>query len=244
MIHLRRLLRAVLSVTVILGMSPSIAEPLKAHEIVYETSFKGIPAGSLVLTLTTGSSANAWHYETRALPNVLASLVINSSAREQGWFSVTTDGVIPQHYLLESGEKNSRHNTELSYDWTANHITGQVEGVALTISAPTQLQDVSSIRIAPTQDLLEGREPHEYTLLDGREIKTFVYTRFGSEHLNTALGDVDTVIFNSLRKGADPNGRSWRYWYAPSLGWLPVRIEQREGGSARLVFKARSLHWL
>jgi hypothetical protein len=244
MIRQQNVLQAMFVVGIILGASPCVAEPLKAHEIVYETSFKGIPAGRLVLTLTAGNTANTWHYETHALPNALASLVISSSAREQGWFSVTPDGVVPQRYLLESGETSRRHDSDVSYDWTARRITGQVEGATLSLSAPLQLQDVSSIRIAPTQDLLEGREPHEYTMLDGREIKTFVYTRIGSEHLKTALGDFDTVVFSSLGKGADPKGRSWHYWYAPSLGWLPVRIEQREAGSARLVFKARSLHWL
>jgi hypothetical protein len=217
---------------------------LRPHEIVYETSFKGIGAGNLRLTLTAGTTPNSWVYETRAMPNFLASFVVSADAHERSWFLTSAAGVVPQRYLLESSERTPQNNTRLTYDWDKSRVTGQVEDRALDLPIPPSLQDVMSIRLAPTVDLLAGREPREYPMLDGREIKYFVYTRAGNERLKTALGEVDTEVFTSLRKGADASSRSWRYWYAPSLGWLPVRIEQRERGATRLVFKVRSLRWL
>ena len=81
-------------------------------------------------------------------------------------------------------------------------------------------------------------------MLDGRDLKHYVYTRVGTARIPTALGEVDTVIYRSDRKGSNGKGRIWQYWYAPSLGWLPVRIEQREDGNTRMTFTLRALKWL
>ena len=105
-------------------------------------------------------------------------------------------------------------------------------------------QDVTSIRAALIADLAAGREPREYAMLDGREVKRYVYSKVGTAKVATAIGSVDTVIYRSDRKGSDGHGRVWQYWYAPSLGYLPVRIEQREDGATRMTFTLRSLKWL
>jgi len=220
------------------------AAGLRAHEITYRTSFKGIGAGDLQLTLKPDAAPDSWLYETRAFPGLLASFIINSESRERSAFTVTPSGVQPQRYSLDDGTTSKRENVELTYDWTRGRVTGLVRGSALDLAVEPGTQDVMSIRAAPLVDLLAGREPGEYPMLDGREIKHFVYTRAGAERLKTALGEVDTVIYTSDRKGGDGRGRTWRYWYAPSLGWLPVRIEQREDGKTRLSFAVRLLKWL
>ncbi|HXQ63287.1 MAG TPA: DUF3108 domain-containing protein [Steroidobacteraceae bacterium] len=216
---------------------------LRAHEIVYRTSFKGISAGDLQLTLEPDTAPDSWLYETRAYPGLLASFVVSADSRERSSFTVTPTGVQPQRYSLDDGTTSKHDNVELTYDWTRGRVAGLVRGSALDLAIEPGTQDVMSIRAAPQVDLLAGREPAEYPMLDGREIKHFVYTRAGTERLKTALGEVDTVIYTSDRKGGDGRGRTWRYWYAPSLGFLPVRIEQREDGKARLLFTVRSLKW-
>jgi len=243
------LIAALAAAAPLLGLATAAAAApaaagLRAHEIVYRTSFKGISAGDLQLTLKPDAAPDSWLYETRAYPGLLASFVVSSQSRERSWFTVTPSGVRPQRYLLDDGTTSKRENVELSYDWTRGRVSGTVRGAALDLAIEPGMQDVMSIRAAPLVDLLAGREPGEYALLDGREIKRFVYTRTGAERLKTALGELDTVIYTSDRKGSAGGGRTWRYWYAPSLDWLPVRIEQREDGKARLAFAVRSLKWL
>ena len=220
------------------------AASLRAYEAVYHFAFHGLSGGDLTLTLRGDAEPEHWIYETRANPSFLARLVVSGDSLERSWFRVTPAGVEPLRYKLDDGTPKHGDDAELRYDWTRGRVAGTVRGAPLDLPTEAGLQDVMSIRAAPMADLLAGREPHEYAMLDGREIKHYVYTRSGAERIKTALGEFDTVIITSDRKGSDGHGRVWRYWYAPSLNWLPVRIEQREDGQTRMALTIRSLKWL
>jgi hypothetical protein len=222
---------------------PSCADELRAHEITYHTTFKGFSAGDLRLTLSRDGGSDSWVYETRAFPSFLASLVVSPESLERSWFRVTPQGVQPKRYALTDGGHDPEHQTDLNYDWTRNRVNGKVSGKPFDGSLEPSQQDVNTIRLAPVVDLLEGREPGEYPLLDGRDVKHYTYPKKGTAKLQTELGELDTLIYESQRVNYDGTGRTWRYWFAPSLGFLPVRIEQREDGRARLTFTVRSLKW-
>jgi len=241
----RRRPLATLALGLLLG-APAVAGPavLRAHEISYHFTFHGLSGGDLRLTLKHDTEPDHWIYETRANPSILARLVVSSESLERSWFKVTAEGVEPLRYKLDDGTSKHGDDAEFRYDWEHGRVAGTVRGAALDLATAPGLQDVMSIRAAPMVDLLAGRELHEYAMLDGREIKHYLYKRGRPEKIKTALGEVDTVIVDSDRKGADSHARMWRYWYAPSLNWLPVRIEQREDGQARMILTVRSLKWL
>ena len=240
----RSLLRAAALLTCFFGIvGAGTADELQPHEITYHTTFKGFSAGDLRLTLTHDVANDIWMYETRAFPSFLASLIVSPESLERSWFKVTAQGVQPKRYALTDGGHDPEHQTDLNYDWNRKRVSGSVSGKAFDAPLESRQQDVNTIRLAPVVDLLEGREPGEYPLLDGRDIKHYIYPKKGSATLHTELGDVDTLIYESERRNYDGTGRTWRYWFAPSLGFLPVRIEQREDGRARLTFTVRSLKW-
>jgi hypothetical protein len=226
--------------------APAVAATtLRAHTIVYRASFKSIGAGSLELTLRPDVAPGTWVYETHANPSVLASFVISPKSRERSSLSLDAAGrVAPQRYLLDDGTAEHKDDVALAYDRGRGRVTGRARGSAVDLPLEPGTQDAMSIRLAVPVDLLAGREPAEYPMVDGTELKHFVYHRVGAERIRTALGDLDTVVYTSVRKGAGARDRTWRYWYAPSLDWLPVRIEQREDGKTRFAFEVRSLKWL
>jgi hypothetical protein len=230
----------------VLLVAPGLAlsASLRAHEVVYHFAFHGLSGGDLKLTLKHDAEPEHWIYETRADPSFLARLVVSGDSLERSWFRVTPTGVEPMRYKLDDGTPKHGDDAELRYDWERGRVSGTVRGGALDLATEPGLQDVMSIRAAPMADLLAGREPHEYAMLDGREIKHYIYSRHGTAKIKTVLGDLETVIIDSDRKGADSHARMWRYWYAPSLNWLPVRIEQREDGQTRMALTVRSLKWL
>jgi hypothetical protein len=218
---------------------------LRAHTIVYRASFKGIGAGTLELTLRPDAAPGSWVYETRAHPSFLASFVINPKSRERSSISLDAAGrVAPHSYRLDDGTPEHKDDMEIAYDYARGRAVGKAHGQAFELALEPGTQDAMSIRLAASVDLLAGREPAEYPMIDGNELKHFVYHRVGSERIHTALGELDTVIYTSVRKGAGPRDRTWRYWYAPSLDSLPVRIEQREDGKTRFEFEVRSFKWL
>jgi hypothetical protein len=216
--------------------------PLKPHAITFRTTFKGMNAGELELRLTR--NGGTWSYETRANPSFLARLAVNPASRERGEFRLGANGVQPLRYALDDGTKDTAKDTRLEYDWTRGRVTGTARGEPVDLPLEPGTQDALSIRAAVLADLASGREPGEYRMIDGHDLKTYVYRREGTQRLKTALGELDTVIYTSRRKDADERARSWKYWYAPSQGWLPVRIEQIDKGGPRIVFTVRAVQWL
>lgn len=222
--------------------APVSAAAPQPHAITYRTTFKGMNAGDLELRLTR--SGGTWAYETRANPSFLARLAVNPASRERGEFRLGPDGVQPLRYSLDDGTKDAAKDVRLEYDWTRARVAGTARGERVDLPVEPGTQDALSIRAAVLADLASGREPSEYHMIDGHEIKTYVYRREGTQRLKTALGELDTVIYTSRRKDADARARSWKYWYAPSQGWLPVRIEQIDKGEPRIVFTVRGVQWL
>lgn len=219
---------------------PAAARELRPHTVTFAVAFKGIGAGTIELRLTR-EGPNLWRYETRPQPTMLARMIVSASSIERGTFSIGATGVEPHTYSLDDGTaKRTRDEVSLDYDRTAGRVRGFARGAPLDLPIVPRLQDPLSIRAALLSDLVAGREPGEYPMVDGRHVVTFVYRRAGDEKLRTALGELDTVVYTSARKGADARAKTWKYWYAPSLGWLPVRIEQRDENGPRLVFTVRA----
>jgi hypothetical protein len=217
------------------------AHELKPHVINFAVAFKGIGAGTIELRLAR-ELGGLWRYETRPQPSMLARMIVSASSLERGTFALGAAGVEPRSYVLDDGTpKRTRDEVSLDYDRAAGRVRGYARGEPLDLPLVPRLQDPLSIRAALQSDLLAGREPGEYPMVDGRNIETFVYRKAGPAKLKTALGELDTVVYTSSRKGADARAKTWKYWFAPSLGWVPVRIEQRDADGPRLVFTVRSV---
>jgi hypothetical protein len=94
------------------------------------------------------------------------------------------------------------------------------------------LLDTMSVQIALMHELLSGRTPQYFVLVDKDKIKDYNFTAQGEEILQTVLGQHRTVIFRSSRPGSTDG--TW-YWCAPDLGFLPLKVERREGKSVQLA---------
>lgn len=216
---------------------------LRPHVVTYRVEFKGMTAGDLQLQLSR-DSGDVWRYETRPQPSFLARMVVSASSIERGTFRLTADGVQPLAYSLDDGTaQRGKDEASFEYDRTAGRVRGYARGEPLDLELAPGLQDPLSIRAAILLDLLRGRELGTYPMIDGRQVRRYVYRRAGTETLKTAVGTIETVVYTSAREGADARAKTWKYWYAPSLGWLPVRIHQIDKGQPRLAFEIRSVEF-
>ena len=216
---------------------------LRPHVVTYRVSFKGMAAGDLQLRLQR-ESGDVWRYETRPQPSLLARMVVSAQSIERGTFRLAADGVQPLDYSLDDGTaQRGKDEASFEYDRAAGRVRGYARGEPLDLELVPGLQDPLSIRAAILNDLLRGRELGTYPMIDGRQVRNYVYRRVGTETLKTAVGSVETVVYTSAREGADARAKTWKYWYAPSLGWLPVRIHQIDKGQPRLAFEIRSVEF-
>ena len=128
---------------------------------------------------------------------------------------------------------------ELRFDWSRNTVSGVVEGETIDLATEPGVQDRSSIQIAVATALLRGVEPGTIALVDDNRIKRYTYTKKERSMVDSPLGKLDTVIYESSREGG--SSRTSRFWMAPSLEFLPVRAEQIRKGKVETVMVLQKL---
>jgi hypothetical protein len=75
-------------------------------------------------------------------------------------------------------------------------------------------------------------------MLDRNSAREYRYQREGAQTIDTALGRIDTVIYSSQHPGSP---RVTRFWCAPTLGYLPMRVEQKRIDSVEWSMQIQSL---
>jgi hypothetical protein len=206
---------------------------LKPYTARYRVSFHRISAGVLEFSLQATTTPGQFTYSVRAEPSVLARLVVSSQALESSTLQLMSADVRPLQYRSDDGSKGDAKDAQYSFDWEHHRVTGKWEDKPIDLELPPRTQDRQSIQIAVLNDLLADRDPGVYPLLDGDEIKDYVYKHDGAAKIKTAAGEYDAVILRSSRVGSDK--RINRYWHAPAINFVPVHAERTTKGSVDLV---------
>ena len=205
----------------------------KPFSATYAVSYRGIGAGTITFSFSHDPATGRYTYETHPNPGVLASLFVSSHAVERSVMQIDDSGTRPLEWQLDDGKSSKAKDGELHFDWSRNTVTGTIEGEAVNLTAEPGTQDRSSIQIAVTTALLRGVEPGTIALIDDNRIKHYVYTKKEQATVDSALGKLDTVIYESTREGG--SSRTSRFWMAPDLEYLPVRAEQIRKGKVETV---------
>ena len=151
---------------------------------------------------------------------------------------MTAAGVEPLSYKGDDGTSSTKRKVEVEYDWERQRVTGVYEDTPVDLPLSPGVQDEASAQIALMVELLHGRTPEHFSLLDKNRVRAYRYTRDGEETLPTPFGDVATVIYRSQR-AASPHVN--RYWCAPGRGYIPLRVQQKRGEEVQWTMEIQSL---
>jgi hypothetical protein len=224
----------------IFGVAVAQADVPALHPYVatYAVSYRGIEAGTISMHLTRDANTNRYIFETRANPSMLARLVVGRDAVERTIVEPTADGIRPVQWHLEDGKNGKDGDGDLTFDWSANKVTGEYEGKPVDLPTQPGLQDRLSIQLAVTAALAQGREPTSIVMVNGDKTRDYSYTRGANAQVDTKIGKQDTIIYESTRPGSN---RVSRMWHAPALQFLPVRAEQIRKGKVETVMELVSI---
>lgn len=205
---------------------------LQPYVATYAVTYRGLDAGTLRMELSRDAQSNRYAFETRANPSMLARLVIGRDAVERTVFEPSNEVIRPIEWSLEDGKNGRSGDGHLKFDWAANKVVGEYEGKPVELPAQAGLQDRLSIQVAVSAALVQGREPASIVMVNGDKTREYSYARGATEQLDTKLGKLDTVIYESTRPGSN---RVSKVWHAPSLEYLAVRAEQIRKGKVETV---------
>ena len=238
MTFLPRLLRAVASCCGMLALSASAsaAEELKPFEASYNWIWHGMTVANSTLHLEH-QEGNKWVYRSRSEPRGIGRLM-SERPMQESVLEVTDAGVRPLTYKADDGTSATKRDADVRYDWEHNRVTGVNENAKVDMPMPPGIQDDLSVQIALMVELLRGHTPDKFSLLSGNTVREYRYSRDGEETLTTPIGRVATVIYRSEKQYSP---RVTRFWCAPSLGYIPLRVEQKRKDDVEWTMQVQSV---
>ncbi len=207
----------------------------------YSVNWRGMNAGTTEVELRPDPkdpAGKTYEYASRANARGMFRAFFSEEITQTSWLLIEDTGVRPLRYRADDGSDDTGRDIALDFDWTAQRVTGTAEDKPVALELSPGVQDVMSMQIATMRDLARGAVPSAYTIVDKDRIKRYSYVREPDAKLETALGQVDTVVYRSQREGSK---RAMRTWYAPSLGFIPVRAERLREGKREMLMEIREL---
>jgi hypothetical protein len=205
--------------------------PFIAH---YQADWKGIAVGTSDIRLTQGVEPGQYLYTWTITARGIFRIAYHDDLVQQSWLSVVDDHVRPDKYRGKEGSST----VELNFDWQDMRATGLSETKPVDLKLREGTQDVMSIQVEVMLDLKRGNLPKTFQIIDKDQLKEFNYTQEGNAKIRTEIGEIDTVIVTSQRAG---NNRILRMWFAPSLGFVPVKAERSRDGKVEIAMHIQSV---
>lgn len=210
----------------------------KPFTATYEVTYRGMRAGQITFKLTRDDATGRYTYETTADPSFLARIVISNAALERSVMEIGPDGVRPLEWSLDDGKSGTARDGQLRFDWDKKLATGVIEGEKIELPLEPGLQDRLSIQIDVVTTLLRGEEPGLIPLIDDNRVKRYSYVKKETTSIDTTLGKLDAVVYESTREGSS---RQSRFWLIPEREYLAARAEQIRKGKVETVMVLQSV---
>jgi hypothetical protein len=230
-------LRALAAAVAVFGPAAATiaaAQDLEPFEASYAWSWHGATVAISKLKLEH-HGGNTWIYSSTSEPRGLGYLYPMRPAL-RSTLRITDQGVQPLSFKADGG--GADHNANVTFDWSAGRANGVYEGAAVDMPITPGIQDDLSVQIAMMVELLHGRTPEQLSMIDKNSTREYRYQREGAQAIETALGRIDTVIYSSQHPGSP---RVTRFWCAPSMGYLPLRVEQKRADSVEWSMDIRGV---
>jgi Protein of unknown function (DUF3108) len=221
---LMRCAKLLLALALAMPAAAAVADELKPFEASYKWIWHGMTVAVSTLRLEKQGD-NTWVYRSKSAPRGIGR-VFSERPVQESVLKVAEDGVRPLSYKADDGTSSTKRDADVQFDWEHQRITGVYEDTKLDMPIPPGIQDDLSVQIALMVELLRGHTPDKFVLLSGNSVREYRYSRDGEETLETPLGTVPTVIFRSEKQYSP---RVTRFWCAPSLGYIPLRVQQKKG---------------
>lgn len=233
--RVEELLAAALLFVVALATNHARADELKPFEASYTWSWHGLTVAESRVKLE--HQGDTWVYGSKSSPRGIGRM-FSERPVQKSILRVTDKGVQPLSYAADDGTSSTKRDANVQFDWEHGRATGVYEDVKVDMPIQPGIQDDLSVQVALVVELLAGRVPEHFQLIDQNTVREYHYTREGEESLSTPLGKIDTIVYRSQKTGSP---RVTRFWCAPSRGYIPMRVEQKKGDDVQWTMEVQSV---
>lgn len=212
------------------------ASELKPFAATYNWIWHGMTVATSTLHLEH-QEGDKWVYSSKSEPRGIGRFFSERPVQESV-MEVTSAGVHPLTYKADDGTSSTKRDANVQFDWEHGRVTGVYEDAKVDMPIPPGIQDDLSVQIALMVELLRDHTPDKFSLLSGNSVREYRYARDGEETLTTPAGTLQTVIFSSSKQYSP---RVTRFWCAPSLGYIPLRVQQKRQDDIEWTMEIQSV---
>jgi Protein of unknown function (DUF3108) len=213
----------------------AIADELKPFEATYNWIWHGMTVA--VSTLRLERQDDTWVYKSKSEPRGIGR-VFSERPIQESVLKVGDEGVEPLSYKADDGTSSTKRDANVTFDWDHKRATGVYEDAKVDMPISPGIQDDLSVQIALMVELLRGHTPETFSLINGNSVRDYHYSREGEETVTTPAGTFPTVIYSAQKQGSP---RITRFWCAPSLGYLPLRVQQKRGDDVEWTMQVQKV---
>ncbi len=215
--------------------SAAAAAELKPYQATYAGIWHGMTVAISHLKLE--QTGDTWTTTSSSSPRGIGRLAAGIfPPRQVSVVRVTASGVEPQSFRSEGGDRAK--SIDLAYDWRTARVTGTLEGARVDQPLAPGVQDDGSVQLALIVELLAGRTPSSFRMIDKNGTREYQFARDGEATLQTPLGAIATVVYRAQKAGSP---RITRFWCAPGRGYVPMKVEQTRGDDVQWTMEIVSL---
>ena len=163
------------------------------------------------------------------------------SANQKARFEMNQCDVRPQSYVATNKLPFKDATSEtLLFDWNDKKANYNGRGEQKTFNLETALYDPMSFFFMARCDLIAGKKQFTHALIHKGNKKDHTYKVVGTEIVETGQGNVEALIVERVR---DSNKRQTRFYVAPSLDYLLVKIQHQEGWLLTIAATLKSMDY-
>ena len=242
---IRTVAKAILAAASLTCALPALvrAEPgIPTYAATYNVEYKGKNLGTSEYTVTYDAKRDIYEFMSRTVVKGLLKLVSPNPAVERSQFKVADGKVVPLEYWHEDGSRKGEDNSHFTFDWERHVAVVSDKNGRREIRIQDGTLDRGCIQVALMHDLIvNGKLSATYLMADDDSVSPYSYVDSGDAMTATGLGDIPTRSFVQHR---EKSSRTTTLLMAPSLSYLPARIEQTKDGELRTAFTLESVEGL
>jgi hypothetical protein len=208
------------------------------YTATYDAYYKSKRVGSSEFSVTALDTANQYQYRSSTRVKGLLRLVAPNPAIDVSRFEVVDGGLRPLQFSYEDGSRKGEDNFTLDFDWSAKVATAAGDFGQRMFDLHHGMLDRGSVQVEIMRRLGSCRAPGSFEIVNDDGASTYDYEPIEPADAETGLGMIPAERYQQQREGSS---RRTVLWVAPSLSYLPVRIEQYRNGELDTAFVLDSI---
>lgn len=192
----------------------------------YSMNVKGLPAGDMTRILSTDANGVRTLYSRTKAKGLFAFFKPDLIEETSTW----SNSVQPISYVYQRTGGKKDKIIYIDFDWKNKLAQTSKDGQKKSFDITNDTSDKLIYQIILMTDLANNKTHFSYPVATEDNVKTYDIELLGEEIVSTSMGDINAVKL--LRKRSSENKRQTTLWCAPSLNYLPVKLEHIEKGTA------------